>query len=59
MTELTDHERILILEFQVKSLRREMKRRRDRDRWVIGTLIAIAALMVTVILPFVVVKGGM
>lgn len=58
MTDLTDHERILLLEERLRGVRKEMKRRRNRDRWVAGTVIALSAVVVAVVLPFIVARGG-
>jgi hypothetical protein len=58
MTEETDHDRIIRLEEQVKSLQKAEQDRADRDRYVIGTIIALVAVIVAVVLPFIVTKGG-
>ena len=52
------HERVAVLETEIKHLRAEMKQRRDRDRYVIGTVVAIASVLVAVVIPFIISRGG-
>jgi hypothetical protein len=52
------HERVAVLEIELADVKQDLADRRDRDRWVIGTLIAIATVLVAVVAPFIVMKGG-
>ena len=56
--EIALHERIAVLETEVQALRQAEADRKDRDRWIIGTLVALAAIIISVVLPFIVSKGG-
>jgi hypothetical protein len=40
------HERVAVLETKLAEVEQDLSNRQDRDRWVIGTLVALAAIIV-------------
>ena len=49
MPELTDRERIAVLETRVTALEARIERHRVRNRWIVTTLIALAAVVVAIV----------
>jgi hypothetical protein len=53
MSDLTDHERILQLEWKVKQLNKFNKDRKSRDRWIVGSILTIAGVVAVFIVAYV------
>ena len=51
-------DRVLLAEAALADLQEWKKDREDRDRWLVGTVIALVAIVLSVVIPFIVTKGG-